>query len=148
MDAKELQARVKSLNTRVNKAIGGPDHTAMATFAITVLSIQVTAHAMHWSTPSRSDHLALEALYSGIADVIDTIVESYQGIVRERIPSTTYPTAASIPAAASPLEYVYSLQTYVDEARKLLPQNSELQNEIDGLKTLLNGVAYQLAELS
>ena len=40
-----------------------------------------------------------------------------------------------------------SLQKFVEEARGALPQDSELQNEIDNIQNLINSTVYKLKNL-
>jgi hypothetical protein len=43
-----------------------------------------------------------------------------------------------------PLEYIRGLRDYVKAERKNLPQDSEIQNEIDNIANLLNHTTYKL----
>jgi hypothetical protein len=44
----------------------------------------------------------------------------------------------------SPLDYMEAVQTFVINTRKDLPQDSEIQNEVDAISNLLNSVIYRL----
>lgn len=146
MQSHDLKSRIDALNQRVNKAVGGIEHEPMANFLATMMAVPVTAHLMHFATPSRSDHLALEALYSGLPDLLDRVAEGYMGLVRSRIPMSAYPSSTLI-AKTDPLTFVEQLQDYVASARQGLPQASQLQNRIDEVAGLLDDVSYQLREL-
>jgi hypothetical protein len=43
-----------------------------------------------------------------------------------------------------PIRYMESLQKFVEEARRDLPQDSELQNIIDEIAGLINSTTYKL----
>ena len=46
--------------------------------------------------------------------------------------------------AKDPVEYLTSLKDFVEEARKELPQDSELQNLVDEIADLINSTLYKL----
>lgn len=48
---------------------------------------------------------------------------------------------------AEPLDYIEGLQEYVKAKREDLPQDSEIQNEVDSILTLLNSTEYKLQRL-
>jgi hypothetical protein len=43
-----------------------------------------------------------------------------------------------------PLEYMLNIQDFVRQGCKDLSQDSEIQNEVDGIATLVNHVVYRL----
>lgn len=115
-------------------------------FAATLLHSATVAHALHFQvTGEGSDaaHRALQAYYEEIPDLVDTVVESIQGSTQELVPLYTS-AFATISTQISPLEYIRSLQAFVRNERKSLPQDSEIQNEVDAIATLLNSTAYRL----
>ena len=94
---------------------------------------------MHFKTRSYAHHKALRQYYDQIPDLVDGLVESYQGlfgIVED------YPNVYHSPK--DPVKYFESLQRFVADARQDLPQNSELQNQIDEIADLLNSTVYKL----
>jgi hypothetical protein len=108
-------------------------------FTITLLHSATNAHLMHFKTRSYSQHKALRQYYDQIPDLVDTLVESYQGlygIVED------YPNVYHSPK--DPVKYFESLQRFVADARQDLPQNSELQNQIDEIADLINSTVYKL----
>ena len=83
--------------------------------------------------------MALGAYYDEIVDLVDGLVESYQGlygIVED------YPNVYHSPK--DPIKYFESLQRFVADARQDLPQDSELQNIIDEIADLINSTTYKL----
>jgi hypothetical protein len=76
-----------------------------------------------------------------VPDLVDVLVESYQGKFGL---IDSYPTNYHNSANKSALAYMESLQKFVGEARGSLPQDSELQNEIDNIANLLNSTVYKL----
>ena len=110
-----------------------------ALFTLTLLHSATNAHLMHFKTRSFSEHMALGTYYDEIVDLVDGLVESYQGlygIVED------YPNVYHSPK--DPLKYFESLQRFVTDARQDLPQDSELQNIIDEIADLINSTTYKL----
>ena len=114
-----------------------------AMFALTLLHSATNTHLQHLKTNSYSVHKALQNYYEAIPDLVDAVVESYQGKYGV---ITDYPNAYH-PANKEPLPYMVSLQKFVEEARGALPQDSELQNEIDNIQNLINSTVYKLKNL-
>jgi hypothetical protein len=48
----------------------------------------------------------------------------------------------------NPIRYFKALQKYVDDSRKHLPKDSELQNIVDEILCLINTTLYKLENLS
>jgi DNA-binding ferritin-like protein len=92
---------------------------------------------------SYAKHKALQKYYDAIPDLVDTLVESMQGSY-EII--TGYPASAELSQFA-PLPYLELLQDYVRENRSQLPDDSEIQNEVDSILNLINSTVYKLREL-
>lgn len=118
-------------------------HDEVAAFVANLLHSATVAHFQHWATPSRSDHLALATYYDEIIDRVDKLAESYMG--RDRTKLTKFPSEFHL--EMEPLPYFEKLLEFVDNARKHLPQNSELQNRVDDITELINETLYQLREL-
>ena len=116
-------------------------HKDCAMFVQTLLHSATIAHQLHLSSKSYSEHKALAKYYENIEDVVDALVESYQGkygLIE------SYPTNYHNSGNKSALAYMESLQKFVGEARGSLPQDSELQNEIDNIVNLINSSVYKL----
>jgi hypothetical protein len=120
--------------------------TKTAEFIATLLHSATITHIMHFQVQgegSNARHMTLGTYYDEIVELVDGLTESIQGlydIVRD------YPTSFGM-KSGDPLEYMKSLQTYVVETRTQLPQDSEIQNEIDGIATLINTTLYKLRNL-
>lgn len=120
---------------------------AVSAFIGTLLHSATLTHIKHFQvTGEGSDaaHRALADYYEGIGDLIDTVAESIQGAYDELI--SDYPRQY-MEVTADPLEYMKALRQYVKDTRGLLPQDSEIQNEIDGISTLINRTCYRLGFL-
>lgn len=119
----------------------------IAEFIGTLLHSATITHFMHLQAEgegSYAKHIALAAYYDGIVDLVDTLAESIQGLTDDII--QPYPTSfANVQVDA--LTYIRSLREYVKMVRGDLPADSEIQNEIDNICTLLNSTAYKLSKL-
>lgn len=113
-----------------------------ALFAATLLHSATNTHFFHWSTDSFSKHMALGEYYDEIVELTDSFVESYMGKYGK---ITQFPSTYHQPK--EPVSYLKSLQGFVAEARKDLPQDSELQNIVDAIADLINSTVYKLVNL-
>lgn len=114
----------------------------MAMFAATMLHSATNTHFFHWSTDSFSKHMALGAYYDEIVDLVDDLVEAYMGCY-EKIES--FPKVYHLPK--DPVAYMDSLKNFVDDARKDLPQETQLQNIVDEIAQLIDSTLYKLKNL-
>lgn len=113
---------------------------ACGPFLLTLMHSQTNAHILHLQTNSYAEHKALGAYYESVDDLIDTFAEAYQGkygIERD------YPQEYYLPEG-SPLQYMIGLLEYVTDNRADLPQDSELQNIIDEIVSLIDSTIYKL----
>jgi len=81
--------------------------------------------------------------YEAIPDLVDRLVESYIGRYG---PLEEFEEEFEI--EKDPVRYFKALQKYVDENRKHLPKDSELQNTIDEILDLIDSTLYKLQQLS
>lgn len=114
----------------------------VGTFVSTLLHSATLTHLMHFKTTSYSQHVALNAYYDEIPELVDSLVESIQGAYETII--EPYPSMFGNGNGDDPLAYMVSLRNYVRDYRGEMPQDSEIQNEIDSIATLLNHTVYKL----
>lgn len=121
--------------------------TATAEFVGTMLHSSTVAHLKHLQVEgegSYAAHKALGAYYEGIIELVDAVAESCQGA--HDIILGPYATQYEN-NTDTPLEYMTKLREYVRTKRKELPQDSEIQNEVDNIANLINSTCYKLARL-
>jgi DNA-binding ferritin-like protein len=111
----------------------------MAMFAATMLHSATNTHFFHWSTDSYSKHKALGNYYDEIVDLVDDLVEAYMGCYEQL---TKFPSVYHQPKEA--VKYLESLKNFVDDARKDLPQETQIQNIIDEIAQLIDSTLYKL----
>lgn len=103
-----------------------------AKFAQGILEAAVKAHIMHWMTKSYAQHVALGELYDGLPELIDTVIESYSG--KYGVPPFK---------DEDPLAFVQELSSFIATYRDFC-DDSEIQNEIDGIANLVDTTMYKL----
>lgn len=86
--------------------------------------------------------MALGTYYDEIVDLVDDLVEAYMGCY-EKIES--FPKVYHLPK--DPVAYMDSLKNFVDDARKDLPQETQLQNIVDEIAQLIDSTLYKLKNL-
>jgi DNA-binding ferritin-like protein len=111
----------------------------MAMFAATMLHSATNTHFFHWNTDSFSKHMALGSYYDEIVGLVDDLVEAYMGCYEQ---IKTFPSVYHQPKDA--VKYLESLKNFVDDARKDLPQETQIQNIIDEIAQLIDGTLYKL----
>lgn len=117
------------------------EKSVVGEFIGTLLHSATITHFMHLRTKSYAEHVALGAYYDEIVDLVDGVAEAIQGCYQEIIED--YPTAFGNPTV-EPLAYILSLKEFVATMRDKLPQESNIQNEIDAIATLIDSTAYKL----
>lgn len=119
----------------VGEFIGNLLHSATITH---FMHLQVTGEG------SNAKHMALAAYYDGIVDLADSLAEAIQGCEKTII--TGYPTMFAN-VSGEPVNYLESLKDYVAEKRGSISDESNIQNEIDGIVTLIDSTIYKLTFL-
>jgi hypothetical protein len=112
-----------------------------ATFVGTLMQSRNQAHIYHLQTESFAAHKALQGYYEDIIDLIDGLVESYQGrygILRG------YKMAGNIKEDGNAVIYFEGLCKFVETIRPQLPQDSYIQNQVDEVIALIESTKYKL----
>ena len=107
---------------------------------LTLLHSGTNAHILHWQSKSYAEHKALGAFYEELPDLVDDLVEAIQG----KMDSTLeFPATYHTPADTGKRE-LHELSEYFEEKRKVLPQDSEIQNIADEIQQLIDSTLYLL----
>jgi hypothetical protein len=97
-------------------------------------------HKFHLKSKSYAEHKALQKFYEGIGDLADTLFET----------SAWQNNSIEIPAPIindiTPVNYLIKLATFVEQVR-LATTYSDLQNQMDEVKTLIFSTLYKLNNL-
>lgn len=100
---------------------------------------RTAAHIFHLKTRSYAAHKALNEFYDQIVDLADTVAETYigcNGLIE------TYPAKFTMPS--DPLRMLDELYDWIEKNREQVSDESHIQNEIDGICTLIDSTRYKL----
>ena len=116
----------------------------------TLLESRTQAHIFHWQTAgpgSYAMHIALQSYYEPLTDMIDSLVETYQG-KHGIITGYTSPTTFTDFEKSSVLKYFKALAVFVDRAyNKIEPADTNIINQLDTFKDLIDQTVYRLENL-
>jgi hypothetical protein len=97
-------------------------------------------HKFHLISKSYSEHKALGSFYGKIGDFADSLFETF----------AWRNNSIEIPKAnindSDPINYLEKLANFVEQTR-LVENFSDLQNQMDEVKTLIYGTLYKLKNL-
>ena len=120
---------------------------AIAEFVSTLLASRNQAHVYHWQAQqvgSFAAHKALNEYYDEIIDLVDGLVESYQGkygIIYG------YKISGIVREDGSYKMYFDGLSKYVELKRQRITQDSYIQNQVDEIISLIESTKYKLINL-
>ena len=110
-----------------------------AAFVSVLFHSATVTHFMHLQTKSYAQHVALGEYYDAIVELADKWAEAYQGCYDI---ITNYPKDFHL--ASEPVKYLTQIKNFVDDIRKDLPQDSELNNLVDGIADQIDSTLYKL----
>lgn len=97
-------------------------------------------HKFHLKSKSYAEHIALGTFYDEVSALADSIYET----------SSWENNSIDIPAPtlndSTPINYLIKLATFVEQSRLVAPY-SDLQNQMDEVKTLIFSTLYKLKNL-
>lgn len=124
-----------------------PDITtpeAAAEFVMRLIIAGDHAHILHFKTRSYAQHVALGSFYEEIEELLDGLAESVQG----KVGILDYPTDLQVPLAATPIKFLRELNAYIQDKREEVSSESDVQNQIDEIVTLISQTYYKIETLS
>lgn len=112
-------------------------------FFMTLLHSATNTHILHLQSRSFSQHMALGSFYDGIVELVDSLIEAYQGKHQTIVqyPNTYYPPVDDALAELS------ALSAYVVANRSVVGSDTELQNITDEIQALIDSTIYKLTFL-
>ncbi len=117
----------------------------------TLLHSRTQTHVFHLQTTgpgSFAQHMALGGYYDGIVDLVDGLVESYQGRNGVVTGYTIPGDLREYSGVDSLVTYFTGLDMFVEKIRKQITQDSYIQNQIDTITELIASTNYKLKMLS
>ncbi len=107
-----------------------------------MLHSRTQAHTLHLQTKSYPEHMALNGYYDGIGDLIDGLVESYQGKYGIIESYKSY-DLVSYKSTENTIKYLQDLCKKIEGLRDCC-KDSYIQNQIDTICELINSTLYKL----
>jgi DNA-binding ferritin-like protein len=111
-----------------------------AEFVQTLLHAATNTHILHWQTKSYPEHIALGSFYEELPALVDSLAEKIMG---KYDLTFEFKNSYYTPASSGKAE-LEALKTYVEEERKEIPQDSDIQNEVDNIANLINQTLFLL----
>lgn len=112
---------------------------------ITLLNAATIAHVLHLQSRSYAEHKALQGFYQDLPDLVDSVIEAWQGRNGELV---EYPDQiVELSEHKDALEFVTFLKILLDDERYVLGEESEIQNLVDEIAALIDSTLYKLTFL-
>jgi hypothetical protein len=115
------------------------NHDAMKNFLGVLMCGQICLRLIHWNTTNYAEHKAIGKLYDSLADLTDTLAETYMGI---------YGRFGNIPCSHTDMpdgvSYVGEMADYIQSMRVDLPNDTQLQNIVDEIAATVDRTNYLL----
>lgn len=150
MEKKVLQFKKKDLflveqEEPETKNEGKTEAKGIENMISTLLHSRSQTHIFHWQTKSQSsfaEHKALNKFYESIGDLLDGIVESYQGKydIITGYKSMDFEDYKSVEQL---ITYFKGLDSNIEKNRKTVKE-SYIQNQIDTIQELIYSTLYKL----
>ena len=104
---------------------------------------QTQSHIFHLQTQSYAEHKALQKYYESIDDLIDGIIESYQGKYGILTGYSNF-NLLEYTNLGEVIAYFQGLNNTIEKLRQSAPQDSYIQNQIDTIVELVESTTYKL----
>ena len=119
--------------------------TQTAALGNELMNAATSFHKLHLKITglgSYAGHKALNEIYDAMPGHADDLIESFQGCAEKilELPNTMPRTLNSVEDA---LSYLRELSSQVDSLQAIMPY-SQIVNELDNVKTSIDGVKYKL----
>ena len=115
---------------------------SLSELVIDLLHSATVTHIMHWQTESYAQHIALGEFYSEIPELVDAVIEAYQG--KNNVILAQFPPTMSNYEEMQPLAYMEYLNEELTEGRSLFGDDPEIQNLVDAIADLIDTTIYKL----
>ena len=112
----------------------------VAIFVLLCLHAVTNAHINHWRTNSFSIHSALGEFYESLGEALDEFVEAYMGKYGQ---IKDYPEFYSLPNQDAYAELKMLCES-IYTLREQMPDDSELENLIDNIESLVDSAMYKV----
>ena len=117
-----------------------------AKFISYLLHSRTQAHIFHLQTKSFAAHMALNGYYDGIVDLVDGLVETYQGKYGILEGYSNF-SLIETENCEDMVSYFQALLKAIENNRSSFVADSYLQNQIDTVVELITSTLYKLTNL-
>ena len=121
------------------KEVSKTDYVEMISL---LLHSRTQVHTLHLQTKSYPEHIALNGYYDGIGDLVDGLVESYQGKY-DIIKGYKSYDIEEYKSTETTISYLKELFNKIEKLRGCY-DDSYIQNQIDTVCELINSTLYKL----
>ena len=125
------------------------ENAIIGQFVSTLFASRTQAHIYHLQTKSEGSfaaHSALNIYYNEIVELIDGLVESYQGKYGV-VTGYVNVSLQEFQNCEGVIAYFTMLCDYVEKSRQLVAQDSYIQNQVDEIVALIYSTLYKLRTL-
>lgn len=143
------QPRMLKRNPEPTKAYSKPEGESldakMAHCVSDMMNARTSFHMLHLKVKGSgayAAHVALKDFYDALPDILDSIVEGYQGVT-ERLLECEYMAPRPLYTVEDALVYLRELHQRVTMLQDKVPY-SEIVNNMDLLKDQINSLKYKL----
>jgi hypothetical protein len=112
-------------------------------FFLKLLHAATNGHILHLQTKSYSEHKAMQKYYEELPDLVDSIIEEWQGAYQIIV---EYPSTYQAPNPDA-LTEVTIIRDFVVANRAIVGPYTSLQNSVDNLMSLFDSTIYRLTFL-
>lgn len=129
----------------VNKSEMGPVCNQCAALANELMNAATSFHKLHLKITgigSYAAHKALNEIYDALPGHADDLIEGYQG-ASERILEIPDTMPRKLNTVEDALSYLRELTSQVDSLQAVMPY-SQIVNDLDNVKSSIDGVKYKL----
>jgi len=109
----------------------------------TIQQSTVEGWKKHLKTDKYSDHMALDEFYKDIVELVDTLIENYQGVEGKVENLKNLMDGEEM----GTIEYLEELREFVKDGQKEFLKDSELKSDVDSILSLIDSTLYKLKEL-
>jgi DNA-binding ferritin-like protein len=130
---------------KAREAVKGSKAESVPGLITELLDAASKIHILHLivrGNSSYAQHKALNKLYDALPDLADAVAESWQGATGE-IPNYIFVAAPELNSVEDCLRYIPSLRDKITAIQKTV-KYSEINNDLDTIKTALNSAFYKL----
>lgn len=126
----------------INQDVDNEGSSSMVELVSKLLNSRNQVHIFHLQVKDYAQHMALNGYYDGIGDLVDGVVESYQGKY-DIITGYSSEEYKDFDSNETVISYLKGLANDVESVRKQTKE-SFIQNQLDTISELLYSTIYKL----